>query len=77
MLGFAQLFASRLVKAAVILIAIVVMNFFLVHAAPGDPAMVMAGEAGAAEARPGDEVVIMSNGGFGGIHQKLLDALGR
>ncbi|WP_372394402.1 ABC transporter permease [Azospirillum sp. HJ39] len=51
MLGFAQLFASRLVKAAAILIAIVVMNFFLVHAAPGDPAMVMAGEAGAADER--------------------------
>nr|WP_295832194.1 ABC transporter permease [uncultured Azospirillum sp.] len=49
MLGLAQLFASRLVKAAAILIAIVVMNFFLVHAAPGDPAMVMAGEAGAAD----------------------------
>ncbi|KAA0571586.1 ABC transporter permease [Azospirillum sp. Sh1] len=49
MLGFAHLFASRLVKAAAILIAIVVMNFFLVHAAPGDPAMVMAGEAGAAD----------------------------
>lgn len=26
-------------------------------------------------ARPGDTVVLMSNGGFGGIHQKLLDAL--
>lgn len=26
-------------------------------------------------ARSGDHVVIMSNGGFGGIHQKLLDAL--
>ena len=25
--------------------------------------------------RPGDQVVIMSNGGFGGIHQKLLDRL--
>lgn len=29
-----------------------------------------------AEARPGDLVVIMSNGGFGGIHAKLLEALG-
>jgi UDP-N-acetylmuramate: L-alanyl-gamma-D-glutamyl-meso-diaminopimelate ligase len=29
----------------------------------------------AAEARPGDEVLVMSNGGFGGIHQKLLDRL--
>jgi UDP-N-acetylmuramate: L-alanyl-gamma-D-glutamyl-meso-diaminopimelate ligase len=29
----------------------------------------------AAEARAGDLVVLMSNGGFGGIHQKLLQAL--
>ncbi|MBR7779752.1 UDP-N-acetylmuramate:L-alanyl-gamma-D-glutamyl-meso-diaminopimelate ligase [Undibacterium rugosum] len=28
-----------------------------------------------AAARPGDTVLVMSNGGFGGIHQKLLDAL--
>jgi len=28
-----------------------------------------------AEHRPGDVVVLMSNGGFGGIHQKLLRAL--
>ena len=27
--------------------------------------------------RPGDVVVLMSNGGFGGIHEKLLEALGR
>ena len=27
------------------------------------------------EHRPGDQVVLMSNGGFGGIHQKLLRAL--
>ena len=25
--------------------------------------------------RPDDVVVVMSNGGFGGIHEKLLDAL--
>ena len=29
----------------------------------------------AAAARPGDHVLVMSNGGFGGVHQKLLDAL--
>jgi UDP-N-acetylmuramate: L-alanyl-gamma-D-glutamyl-meso-diaminopimelate ligase len=29
----------------------------------------------AREHRPGDLVVLMSNGGFGGIHQKLLGAL--
>jgi UDP-N-acetylmuramate: L-alanyl-gamma-D-glutamyl-meso-diaminopimelate ligase len=32
-------------------------------------------EAVAAEARDGDLVVVMSNGGFGGIHQKLVNAL--
>ena len=29
----------------------------------------------AREARSGDHVLVMSNGGFGGIHQKLLDRL--
>jgi UDP-N-acetylmuramate: L-alanyl-gamma-D-glutamyl-meso-diaminopimelate ligase len=29
----------------------------------------------AGQARPGDLVVVMSNGGFDGIHEKLLDAL--
>jgi UDP-N-acetylmuramate: L-alanyl-gamma-D-glutamyl-meso-diaminopimelate ligase len=29
----------------------------------------------AAESAPGDQVLVMSNGGFGGIHQKLLDAV--
>jgi len=29
----------------------------------------------AAEARPGDHVLVMSNGGFGGIHQKIIEAL--
>lgn len=29
----------------------------------------------ATEAKPGDQVLIMSNGSFGGIHQKLLDRL--
>jgi UDP-N-acetylmuramate: L-alanyl-gamma-D-glutamyl-meso-diaminopimelate ligase len=31
----------------------------------------------AAEALPGDSVLVMSNGAFGGIHDKLLAALGR
>jgi len=30
-----------------------------------------------AESKPGDVVAIMSNGGFGGVHQKLLDCLAR
>jgi UDP-N-acetylmuramate: L-alanyl-gamma-D-glutamyl-meso-diaminopimelate ligase len=32
-------------------------------------------EAVVAAAQPGDQVLVMSNGGFGGVHQKLLDAL--
>ena len=31
----------------------------------------------ASEARAGDHILVMSNGGFGGIHGKLLAALGR
>jgi UDP-N-acetylmuramate: L-alanyl-gamma-D-glutamyl-meso-diaminopimelate ligase len=30
----------------------------------------------AAAARPGDQVLVMSNGGFGGLHRRLLEALG-
>jgi UDP-N-acetylmuramate: L-alanyl-gamma-D-glutamyl-meso-diaminopimelate ligase len=29
----------------------------------------------AREARPGDHILVMSNGGFGGVHQKLLQAM--
>jgi UDP-N-acetylmuramate: L-alanyl-gamma-D-glutamyl-meso-diaminopimelate ligase len=29
----------------------------------------------ASQARPGDHVLVMSNGGFGGIHDKLLARL--
>jgi UDP-N-acetylmuramate-alanine ligase len=29
----------------------------------------------AAAARPGDHILVMSNGGFGGIHEKLLNKL--
>jgi UDP-N-acetylmuramate: L-alanyl-gamma-D-glutamyl-meso-diaminopimelate ligase len=28
-------------------------------------------------ALPGDHILVMSNGGFGGIHQKLLDGLAK
>ena len=41
--------AQRLAKAVVVLLAIVVLNFMLIRMAPGDPAMVMAGEAGASD----------------------------
>ena len=44
---FAQFIAGRLVKGFVVLFAIAILNFLLIRAAPGDPAMVLAGEAGA------------------------------
>ncbi len=46
----ARFIFSRLLKAATILICIVVLNFLLIHLAPGDPATVMAGEAGETDA---------------------------
>ncbi|TAJ85658.1 MAG: ABC transporter permease [Reyranella sp.] len=46
---FARFLAQRVIKMAVMVFAIVTANFLLVHAAPGDPASVMAGEAGAAD----------------------------
>src|SRR4051812_340845 len=41
--------AQRIVKGVFVLLAIIVMNFFLIRLAPGDPATVMAGEAGASD----------------------------
>lgn len=40
----------RLFKALFVVIGVVVLNFLLIHLAPGDPATVMAGEAGAGDA---------------------------
>jgi peptide/nickel transport system permease protein len=42
---------GRLVKAVIVLLCITVLNFCLIHAAPGDPALVMAGEAGQTDAQ--------------------------
>lgn len=38
-------------KAVIVLLAIAVLNFLLIRAAPGDPAQILAGEAGAADAQ--------------------------
>ena len=46
-----QFLSGRLVKGILVLFAIAVLNFFLIRAAPGDPAQVLAGEAGAADAQ--------------------------
>lgn len=39
----------RMVKMVAVVLAIVVINFLLIHAAPGDPASVIAGQSGAAD----------------------------
>lgn len=41
----------RLLKAAFVVLGVVILNFLLVHMAPGDPASVLAGEAGAGDAK--------------------------
>src|SRR6476469_2596773 len=46
-LGF---IGRRLLKAAAVVLGIAIVNFILIRLAPGDPATVMAGEAGAADA---------------------------
>ena len=50
-MNLAQFLAGRLVKGVIVLFAIAVLNFLLIRAAPGDPAQVLAGEAGAADAQ--------------------------
>jgi peptide/nickel transport system permease protein len=46
---FGRFLVQRVLKMVAMVFAIIVANFLLVHAAPGDPASVMAGEAGAAD----------------------------
>ncbi|MBN8908651.1 MAG: ABC transporter permease, partial [Rhodospirillales bacterium] len=45
----ARLSAQRIVKMVAVILAIAVTNFLLIHAAPGDPASVIAGQSGAAD----------------------------
>ena len=42
---------KRLGKAAFVVLGVVVLNFLLIHMAPGDPATVIAGESGAGDAQ--------------------------
>ncbi|MCY1210379.1 Dipeptide transport system permease protein DppB [compost metagenome] len=48
--NFLSFLGARLGKAVVVVLGVVVINFFLIRMAPGDPATVMAGEAGAGDA---------------------------
>jgi peptide/nickel transport system permease protein len=49
LLKFAAFLATRLGKAFAVLLGVVVINFFLIRLAPGDPAQVLAGESGAGD----------------------------
>jgi len=69
-MNLAQFFAGRLAKGIVVLFAIAVLNFFLIRAAPGDPAQVLAGEAGAAD----EQLLIQLRERFG-LDQPLLTQL--
>lgn len=46
---FLSFLASRLVKAIVVILGVVIVNFLLIRLAPGDPASIMAGQAGASD----------------------------
>jgi peptide/nickel transport system permease protein len=63
---------SRLIKGVLVLIAIAIFNFGLIRAAPGDPASVMAGEAGAA-----DETFVQQLRVQFGLDRPLPEQLGR
>lgn len=68
----ARFLAGRIVKAVFVLAGILVLNFLLIHAAPGDPAAVMAGEAGAA-----DPLFIQQLREKFGLDRPLHEQLGR
>ncbi|APX93422.1 ABC transporter permease [Halomonas sp. 1513] len=46
---YVRLILMRLLKAVVVLFMIIIFNFFLIQMAPGDPAAILAGEAGATD----------------------------
>ena len=49
-MNFLSFLSARLAKAIVVVLGVVIINFFLIRMAPGDPATVLAGEAGAGDA---------------------------
>ena len=67
--------ARQLLNAAALLLAVLVLNFCLIHLAPGDPALVIAGEMGGASA----DVIASLRTKYGLDHsllQQLLTYLG-
>jgi len=67
---FLSFFISRLGKALVVVLGVVIINFFMIRLAPGDPAAVLAGQAGA-----GDPTYVASLRAEFGLDQPLLTQL--
>ncbi len=63
--------ARRLFYGVILLVGVLVLNFFLIHAAPGDPAETIAGEMGGATAKMLAEI----RAGYG-LDKPLLTQLG-
>ncbi len=70
-MGSTGYIARRLLYGLILLIAVLVLNFFLIHAAPGDPAETIAGEMGGATAKMLAEI----RAGYG-LDKPLLVQLG-
>ena len=49
-MGLTAYIARRLIYGVILLVCVLVLNFFLIHAAPGDPAETIAGAMGGATA---------------------------
>src|SRR5690606_14168490 len=64
---FLSFFISRLGKALVVVLGVVIINFFMIRLAPGDPAAVLAGQAGT-----GDATYVASLRAQFGLDQPLL-----
>ena len=75
-MAFATHFARHIANAAALLLAVLVLNFCLIHLAPGDPVQVIAGEMGGASAN----IVAELRANYGLDHslaEQLLTYLGR
>jgi peptide/nickel transport system permease protein len=55
-MSFVSALAKRLAYAVALVFAVLTINFTLIHAAPGDPAMVIAGEMGGADQATLDQI---------------------
>uniref|UniRef100_UPI00339D4D3F ABC transporter permease n=1 Tax=Aquibium sp. A9E412 TaxID=2976767 RepID=UPI00339D4D3F len=67
---------GRLASAATLLLCVIVLNFLMIHVAPGDPAAVIAGEMGGVS----EEILAEIRRGYGldqPLHVQLLRYLGK